>query len=293
MDGHQRSRTLMSAALTMAERGGYVFPLRVGSKVPAVRGWENLATRHTGWITDWWTRAPYNVGVATGPSGLVVIDLDAASAAEPHGRQTLGRLAREAGESIPRSTFTVVTAGGGQHLYFRAPADSAFTNTAGRLGPHVDTRARGGYVVGAGSIVPAGRYRLVEAARPLPLPTWLGEALKRPPPPVVPTGFGSGPHTAYVAAALLSEQRRVATAAVGRRNSTLFTAAARLGRFVDAGLLGEGEIVDALTTACRSHLGSESFDLPDVERTIASGLRTGRRALAVPEPRPGAASVVR
>lgn len=283
----------MTAALTMAERGAYVFPLRVGSKVPAVRGWENLATRHTGWITDWWTRAPYNVGVATGPSGLVVIDLDAASPAEPHGRQTLGRLAREAGESIPRSTFTVVTPGGGQHLYFRAPAGSAFTNTAGRLGSHVDTRARGGYVVGAGSIVPAGRYRLVEAATPVPLPSWLGEALKRPAYPVVPTAFESRPHTAYVAAAVLSEQRRVAAAVVGRRNSTLFTAAARLGRFVGTGLLSEGEILDALTAACRSHLAGESFDLSEVGRTIASGLRTGGRACAVPEPRTGAAPVVR
>jgi len=35
----------------------------------------------------------------------------------------------------------VATAGGGLHLYFRAPDDAWLTNTAGRLGTRIDTRA--------------------------------------------------------------------------------------------------------------------------------------------------------
>ncbi|MFE3453460.1 bifunctional DNA primase/polymerase [Nonomuraea sp. NPDC059194] len=62
MTAHQPDTT--AAALRAAAQGWPVFPLAVGDKAPP-RG-----------LTDWETRAPYNIGIATGPARLLVIDLD-------------------------------------------------------------------------------------------------------------------------------------------------------------------------------------------------------------------------
>ncbi|MFI6833712.1 bifunctional DNA primase/polymerase [Kribbella sp. NPDC050241] len=48
----------------------------MGSKAPAIEDWPHNATTDAEQITQWWRDAPYNLGVATGPSGLLVIDLD-------------------------------------------------------------------------------------------------------------------------------------------------------------------------------------------------------------------------
>ncbi|WP_214317674.1 bifunctional DNA primase/polymerase [Nonomuraea sediminis] len=42
--------------------------------------WEHNATTHPARLAAWWRRAPINVGVACGPSNLLVIDLDLAPA---------------------------------------------------------------------------------------------------------------------------------------------------------------------------------------------------------------------
>ncbi|MEU0517360.1 bifunctional DNA primase/polymerase [Streptosporangium sp. NPDC006007] len=65
-------------ALAAAARGWHVFPVSIGDK-PPVKGftdWEANATTDPATIRRWWARAPWNVGIACGPSGLVVIDLD-------------------------------------------------------------------------------------------------------------------------------------------------------------------------------------------------------------------------
>src|ERR1700744_3681613 len=68
---------LLRFALAAAGAGWHVFPGAPGGKRPALRGnWQELATTAAGQVREWWTRAPYNIGIACGPSGLVVIDLD-------------------------------------------------------------------------------------------------------------------------------------------------------------------------------------------------------------------------
>ena len=53
-----------------------MFPCAIGGKQPALRGnWQDLATTDPATIAGWWTRRPYNIGIACGPSGLVVTNV--------------------------------------------------------------------------------------------------------------------------------------------------------------------------------------------------------------------------
>ncbi|MER7717418.1 bifunctional DNA primase/polymerase [Streptomyces flaveolus] len=267
------SEDLMRAALAAAERGWHVFPLRPGTKRPALHGetacprtgpcagghrkWEDRATTDPDRIRAAWARAPFNVGIATGPSGLLVVDLDVpkdnSSTDAPGGAATFGALCERTGQAVPR-TRTVRTASGGQHLYFTAPAAVRLHNTAGTLAPLVDTRAWGGYVVAAGSLVGGARYETVGPALLRPLPNWLKTLLVPPhpvnrPPVTAPT---AGRRRPYVDAALARETAAVTTAHEGQRNATLLRAGRALGRFVASGNLTRAEVENALQGAGES-----------------------------------------
>ncbi|WP_406238491.1 bifunctional DNA primase/polymerase [Nocardia sp. NBC_01009] len=109
---------LLSAALDHAGRGFHIFPLQPGSKVPAIKHWEDDATRDLDRIQRWWRRWPAdNIAVACGPSGLHVLDLDT-SHGQPSppswdrardGRDVLAQLAAEVGQPIPVPTYAVST----------------------------------------------------------------------------------------------------------------------------------------------------------------------------------------
>jgi hypothetical protein len=298
----------LELALALSRRGFAVFPLRPGSKVPAVRGdWEGVAIadpqrlRRAGWPPGG------NIAVACGPSGLFVLDLDvpkdpatgegaarvtiagseAAGASgsgnvdRPRdGATALGALA--AGRPIPR-TFTVATPSGGTHLYFRAPSGLWLRNTVGRLGPLIDTRGIGGYVVAPGSVIRGRRYEIVDDAPIAPVPRWIvrelnarAHAVLPPSPPfgrpaiAGPRPPGSGA-LAYGAAALRNETERVLAAPVGTRNDTLNRAAYALGRLVGAG------IVDREVAATELFRAARRAGLPAREcaSTLASGLGAG------------------
>jgi hypothetical protein len=283
------NENLMRAALAAAERGWHVFPLRPGTKRPALHGetacpgtgpcagghrkWEQRATTAPDRIRAAWSRAPYNVGIATGPSGLLVVDLDVpkdkSSTDAPDGAATFKALCERTGQAVPR-TRTVRTASGGSHLYFTAPAAVRLHNTAGTLAPLVDTRAWGGYVVATGSTVDGTRYETVGPALLRPLPDWLKTLLVPPHPVNRPPVAGptAGRRRPYVDAALARETAAVATAREGRRNATLLRAGRALGRFVASGDLTRTEVENALQGA------GESAGLPVTEcrATLRSAL---------------------
>ncbi|MEV7080189.1 bifunctional DNA primase/polymerase [Streptomyces sp. NPDC093516] len=266
------NEALMRAALTAAERGWHVFPLRPNTKRPALHGemacprtgpcagghrkWEVRATTDPDRIRAAWAHAPFNVGIATGPSGLLVVDLDVpkdnGSTDAPGGAATFRALCERTGQPVPR-TRTVRTASGGQHLYFTAPAAVRLHNTAGTLAPLVDTRAWGGYVVAAGSTINGTPYEQEGPALLRPLPDWLKTLLVPPHPvnrpPVAAPASGRRP---YVDAALAKETAAVATAREGQRNATLLRAGRALGRFVASGDLPRTEVEDALQGAGES-----------------------------------------
>ena len=118
----RQRRILLHAALLAVNAGYFVFPVRPGGKEPALdKDWEGQATRDRVVVRRWWRRTPHNVGIAAGPSGVVVVDLDdghGATAPEPfagarHGLEVLTRLAARAGAEVPTDTFTVLTPSGG------------------------------------------------------------------------------------------------------------------------------------------------------------------------------------
>jgi hypothetical protein len=86
---------------------------------------------------------------------------------------------------------------------------------------------------------------------------------------------GSGRLRRYLWAAVQGEHDRVAKTGEGARNSTLYSAAVKLGGLVGAGALSEDDARDALLAG----VSASAAPLPiwEAERTIASGLAFGRR----------------
>ncbi len=236
--GHAVRAGLLDVALAAAARGWRVFPISPGrKKPPAVRDWEHRATTDPARIERAWHADPYNVGIACGPSGLVVLDLDRPKPGEVpppayrepgigDGGDVLAVLCEANDQPLPVDTYAVRTGSGGTHLYFTVPPGITLRNTAKRLGWLIDTRAHGGYVVAAGSTVDHRPYTALVDEDPAPLPGWLSDRLTDPPPapvterPTSTTAVAGSP-SAYAAAALRGELGRVLAAIEGTRNHTL------------------------------------------------------------------------
>lgn len=258
---------LLSAALRLAALGLPVFPLVPGAKLPAVKSYESKATTDPEKLRRWWARNPrYNIGIST--RNLVVIDVDV-----KHGDGFASLLLMElAGRDLP-ATLTQRTPTGGAHLVYRPPF-LVKQRASSSLAPSLDIRARGGYIVGAGSILEAGAYTL-EDAPIADAPEWLVEFC--------------GPADAPAASEVLSVEapagvngeaawRRaveylqgIGLVTEGGRNDAAFRAAARLKDFglctVDAEAL-LAEYMDLLPPL-------ESAELAHV---VASAFRYGKEA---------------
>jgi hypothetical protein len=316
MASRTRATDLLEAALAAAARGWHVFPLRPNDKRPAFPDhatahctgtdprcraagehvkWESRATTDPERITRAWSLAPYGIGIACGPSGLVVIDLDVPKPTEPvppewdaanvrDGADVLAAVCEQAGQPYPADTYTVRTGRGGTHLYFTTPEGSPLGNTGPdsprRLGWLIDTRAHGGYVVGAGSTAAGRPYTVAHDTAPAALPPWLFQRLAPPPlPPQQPVrvSLGTGRRAAYLTAALQREAERVASA-TSAHNHTLYTAAVALGQLVAGGALTTEQVTSELEQAAAGHVaGPCRCTASEVRATIASGLAAGAK----------------
>jgi hypothetical protein len=305
-----------------ATRGWHVFPLRAGGKQPAWHRaddcprtgdcagghltWEKRATaspsgvdRLFGGIT-----APLNVGIATGPSGMLVIDLDMPKPGDQpppewalpgvsEGADVLAVLCERHGEPFPWETFTVRTRRGGLHLYFTAPPGVRLASTAGRtprgLGWLIDTRAHGGYVVAPGCHVEdadgSGSYTIGYHRAPAPLPAWLTALLTAPSPDMSLLGRRSDDQQGirhlgnYARAAIQKESERVRAAVENERTWALNTAAFNLGQLIAAGALpDDGTVEAALHDAASVHFTAERPVTPaEAKASIRGGLAAGKR----------------
>ncbi|MEU7176525.1 bifunctional DNA primase/polymerase [Micromonospora tulbaghiae] len=288
---------LLTAALGHAARGWHVFPLRPDDKRPAFPdhaaddctgrdprcrtghvGWEARATTDPDRIRRAWSARPYGIGLACGPSRLVVVDLDTPKTgrAGRDGLAVLAELAAAHAATID-PTYTVTTGRGGTHLYYRHPdTGPALRNTAGTLGPMVDTRAHGGYVVAAGSTVAGRPYTVDLDTDPAPLPGWLAALLAPAPlPPQRPVvvDLPADRTGAYVRAAIDRETARVTGAPAGERNRSLYIAAVALGQLAAGGALTAEDAQSVLEQAA----ASAGLGHVETARTIRSGLAAGSR----------------
>lgn len=323
----RQAAALLNAAQWCAGRNWHVFPLRPGDKRPAFpdhkaedctgtdlrcrsghQGWEPRATTDRDRIGRAWARTPYNIGVACGPSGLLVIDLDTPKPGEApppqwalpgvhDGQDVLAVLCERHGQPFPWETFLVQTRRGGLHLYFTTPPGVRLGNTNGRhergLGWLIDTRGCGGYVVAPGSFVNlpdgAGRYEVVYDRPPAPLPQWLTVLLTAPRAGNPPAECRSAPLGQlrdldnYRATALSQEIERVRAAAEGGRNHALNKAAFHLGQLIAAGVLPEDLARAELYDAASVHvgIGTPPFTAEYARDVIAAGITAGKR-----KPRP-------
>jgi hypothetical protein len=173
----------------------------------------------------------------------------------------------------------------GIHLYFTQPTDEVIGCATGdgpagpHLGPLVDVRGIGGYVIAAGSYSAAqGRaYERVSPAGlgPQPVPGWLLDLLRRPAParPAVATvpvrTLPAGTRAErYAEAALRGATDRVTAAGAGEYWTAVSGAALRLAELHHTAphILTEQAVTDALVRAATS-AGME-------ERAAARAVRT-------------------
>lgn len=141
-----------------------VFPLKTDDKIPlkGSNGFKN-ATTDPVQIKTWGKQFPNsNLGIPTGnASGIIVVDLDRKSGVD--GIKAFKLLCKKLGIKMP-GTYRLQTPSGGRHLYFRTKYADRIRNSAGRLGPGIDVRGQGGYVVGQGSSIKGKQYKCIEGA---------------------------------------------------------------------------------------------------------------------------------
>ena len=208
---------LFEAALDCQRRGLSIFPCQIRGKEPACARGCMDATTELDRITGWWGQiSNLNIGLATGkPSGLFVVDVD-----DDTGRRSLAGLEAKHGKLPP--TISAIT-GRGEHLYFKLGKHDV-RNSAGLLGPGLDVRGTGGYVLLPPSIHPSGRayaWSVDSTDDYAAAPDWLYELLKGP----VPNGGAKGkPHEQW---------HRILTNPIkdGERNATLTSICGKLLHF--------------------------------------------------------------
>lgn len=273
-------------AATFAARGWPVLPLHhplvagcscgrpdCGSvaKHPRIKGGLNAASTDADQIAAWWKRWPRaNIGIRTGAvSGLVVVDVDPAHG----GLDSLQRLQRR-NAPLP-DTLRVETGSRGAHLYFEHPGGHIRNDAGRRLGPGLDVRGDGGYIVAPPSVHAAGRrYQwLDKATEPAPLPDWLHQRLAHREPARRTESIVLD--NAYARTALHRASYAVAHAPVGTRNNTLNRAAFRMGRLVDTGAVARNTVETTLENAAVT----AGLSLTESRTTIASGINASTRRL--------------
>lgn len=152
MDVVAELSALGQAAVDYVLRGWWVFPLQPRSKEPLTAHGVHDASNDAVLVRAWWREWPQaNIGLDVHRSGLVVVDLDP------------GRGGVQAWEAVCSdygltafSTQRSRTGSGGMHLLYRAPTGLTLRNSKDKLGPGVDVRGRGGYIVLPPSVHPNG-----------------------------------------------------------------------------------------------------------------------------------------
>lgn len=175
-----RVSSMLEAALWWAAQGMPVFPvfevvngkcacgptdqcskMETAGKHPRISHNLVMATTEEKQIREWWARWPHaNIGIATGnelPGGgfLFVVDVDP----RHDGDLNLALLEQKHG-TLPETPRTI-TGGGGQHIYLRSA--KRIKSRSNSLGPGVDVKCMGGYVLAPPSMHASGKRYMRDA----------------------------------------------------------------------------------------------------------------------------------
>ena len=129
--------SMLEAALAYARAGYPVFPCREDRKEPATAHGVNAATTDLEQIERWWDENPnYNIGYHPGGADQMVVDYDVGSDQEyiPV-------------DGMTETLLVALTPSGGSHAYYALAEGEKAANSASKLGPKVDVRGYGGYVL--------------------------------------------------------------------------------------------------------------------------------------------------
>jgi len=253
-----------------------VFPCNP-DKTPAVDEGFKGASIDPQQVSEWFQSDSYLIGVPT--AGYLVVDLDRHHD-DADGVEEWHKVVKEHDSSGSwRDTMMVRTPSGGVHIWFIDPnwPDNPHRNTASKLGPGIDTRADGGYVIIPPSVTVEGQYvRFDEADGCRLAPDWLVKILAPKPrdlnKPVKAISVGSGSGTgSYAEAALRGELKTLSQAPKGTRNHALNRASFVMGTLVASGLLDEARVINDLE-ATAYDMGLEE---KETELTIRSGIGAG------------------
>ncbi|MDH3656082.1 MAG: bifunctional DNA primase/polymerase [Myxococcales bacterium] len=234
------------AALNYAKHGCRVFPIQPNDKRPFPGSHGCLdATTDPVTITDLWNTHPdANVAIATG-NGLIVIDIDTKKGEDGWG--SLDALMVEHGE-LP-GTRWAQTPNAGAHLYYRVIGE--VRNSESKIGPGLDVRGDGGYVLAPPSTINGKSYKWMGRSPSAQLPpAWEALLIAKPDAPVpvtvpalLPTGKKA--RQAYLLAALEGERDALRDAPEGTRNGALNRFGFSLGQLVHLGLLADDIVATA------------------------------------------------
>jgi hypothetical protein len=282
--------TPLDAALHYAERGWPVFPCHskgaFRKRPHTPRGFHD-ATTDALIISAWWRRWPDAlIGTPTGKTiGAVVLDIDTKDD-RANGFDSLEDL----GHSRLPETPMVHTASDGLHVYFGA-GDRELRCSAGLLGPGLDVRGDGGYVIipSPGSGYTWDPQWNFKTTKPVPAPDWLWPPEVSRPAMTAPSKPTSG-LSPYGEAAIEGACDAIVRAPAGEQERTLNAECFSIGTAVGAGLIPANLALRALLHAgnsmpdhdARWRWRPEEIDVK-VRRAFNAGLghpREVRRAVA-------------
>jgi putative DNA primase/helicase len=194
---------MLEAALYLAERGWRIFPCHhpvdAGScscrdthctkigKHPLIRDWRNVATNDPRMIDDWWRTWPdANIGFPTGTtSGVLALDTDPRHGGDAALADLEGRFG-----ALPETLKSRTGSGGSHHLFRHV---LGIDNSAGRVGPGLDVRSDGGYILLPPSLHQCGkRYRWDLITDLAAAPDWLVDRMRDLGPRTGVSGTGTG-----------------------------------------------------------------------------------------------------
>jgi hypothetical protein len=270
-------RKTLCAALDYAAAGLAVFPCSFRTKVPAgliARHGCYSATTNPETIRRWFGGSvEYNIAIRTGlASGAWVLDADD----RHNGFASLGELEHLHG---PLPLTRQAQSANGRHWYWKATGPISNSND-GRVGPGLDVKGDGGYIMAPPSVHPDGPVYAWINDEPLAVaPDWLVRLTRKPPPPPIalPQRTHNGPPGAYGAAALQREIEVLAHTAPGSRNHALNRASFCLHQLVAGGELDGTDVERELLAAATANglMVDPADGAKSVIRTIRSGARAG------------------